>query len=523
MLLRLRHLWDHLRFSYWFVPSLMTFGAVLLAALTLVLDTQPSLKWAEWVPWLFMDQPDGARDLLSTIAGSMITVAGVTFSITIAALAYATSQFGPRLLTNFMEDRGNQVTLGTFVATYLYSLLILRAIRAGDEATPAASGSDGLSEAASGQAEVATEAAAQAAGASPETAQAAADALSAFVPHFSILTALLLAVGSLGVLIFYIHHAPASIHASNVAAYIGRDLIAKIGRIFPEGIGADLHDARSQPDASRGSLEPGHEGGAALGTADAETRDADAHPSEYEPAPDDALPPRFHDEAVVVRGDTDGYLQQIDGQRLIDLAEEHDVLLRLHVAPGAFAWGGMPLVAVWPSQNATDALLEAIPRAFAWGRKRSVTQDVMFLVDELVEVAARALSPGINDPVTAMTCSNWLAASAARLGQRAMPSAYRYDARGALRIVATPITYAAFIEAAFGQLRPYFESDENAALHLMRRYAELVPAARERRQAVLQEHADALLSGARAQKLHPRALAQIEQAHRQVGRAALSA
>jgi len=99
--------------SYWFIPSLMALAAVLLGAGMVWLDVWLGTSWIKGVSWYQQIQADGAREVLSTIAGSMITVAGVVFSITIIALSYASSQYGPRVLTNFMSDRGNTVTLGS--------------------------------------------------------------------------------------------------------------------------------------------------------------------------------------------------------------------------------------------------------------------------------------------------------------------------------------------------------------------------------------------------------------------------
>ena len=198
--------WEDVRSSYWFIPSLMALAAVLLSSGAIYLDGVIGAGWMDEVAWLYANKPDGARALLSTISGSMITVAGVTFSITIASVAYATGQFGPRLLTNFMQDRGNQVTLGTFIATFLYCLLVLRTIRGADERT-------------GGSAEV------------------SGDFVGAFVPHAAILIALVLTLASVGVLIFFIHHVPDSIHISNVIAKIGRELNAKIDSLFPEMLG----------------------------------------------------------------------------------------------------------------------------------------------------------------------------------------------------------------------------------------------------------------------------------------------
>ena len=146
--------------------------------------------------WLYAGGADGAKTLLSAVAGSVITVAGVVFSITIAALTQASSQFGPRLLRNFMRDTGNQAVLGTFVATFMYSLLVLRTIRAAGE-----------------------------------------DGGHAFVPHVSVTAAVLLAAASLCVLVYFIHHVSAGLQAPHVVAAVGRDLEQAIARMFPEDLG----------------------------------------------------------------------------------------------------------------------------------------------------------------------------------------------------------------------------------------------------------------------------------------------
>jgi len=121
----LSKLWNSLRFSYWFLPSLMATGGVGLALIVLTVD-EKNLVQTEAFPWLYQGGPDGARALLSAVAGSMVTVAATVFSITIVALQLAATNFGPRLLRNFMRDRGNQIVLGTFIATFLYCLMVMR-------------------------------------------------------------------------------------------------------------------------------------------------------------------------------------------------------------------------------------------------------------------------------------------------------------------------------------------------------------------------------------------------------------
>jgi uncharacterized membrane protein len=164
--------WDNIRSSFWFVPALMAVGAVMLAIATVAADRTSTNTWLRAASWVYSGSAEGASVVLGTIAGSMITIAGVVFSMTLVALSLASSQLGPRLLRNFMRDKTNQMVLGTFVATFVYCLLVLRTIRRVDEG--------------------------------------------AFVPHVSVTIGVLFALASLAVLIHFIHHVSLSIQADEI-------------------------------------------------------------------------------------------------------------------------------------------------------------------------------------------------------------------------------------------------------------------------------------------------------------------
>lgn len=415
--------WDALHSSYWFFPAIMAVFAAIFAFLLTALDARYGAEWLlERAAWFHTIQPSGARTVLSTIAGSMITVAGVTFSITIAAVAFASSQFGPRILTNFMEDRGNQVTLGTFIATYLYCLLVLRAVR------------------------------------SPDESAVLNGAVEAFVPQMALLLAVLLALASIGVLIYFIHHVPESIHVSNVIARIGREFQGQLDRRFPQMIGS-------------------------------------ADDAEDEPA---ILPVRFLEDAVPVHANRDGYVHNIDSKGLLHLTERHDLVVQVVGRPGTFAASGHTLMLAWPPDRVDEDVRHAISECVAQGSRRTAVQDLLFPVDELVEIAARALSPGVNDPFTAMSCMDWLAGGLVHFSRRVQLDAYRYDDNGELRVLAYPTTFHDYADAFFDQLNPYASADRNAALHLMKIITQLlldVPASRYR--TVLVKKADALLTACR--------------------------
>ncbi|MFN3595660.1 MAG: DUF2254 domain-containing protein [Rubricoccaceae bacterium] len=446
---RLTAFWDAVQSSYWFIPSLMTLGAIALSFALTTLDGVLGPDWMGRVSWLYANKPEGARAVLSTIASSMIGVAGVTFSITIASVVYASGQYGPRLLTNFMRDRGNQVTLGTFIATFIYCLLVLRTVRDAQEESDAFSPAD--------------------------------DVVGAFVPHVAILTGLVLALASIAVLIYFIHHIPSSIHVSNVLAGVGRDLERKVRALFPHRIG----DRPGTPDdVARGDL-----------------------------------PERFYEDAARVRADGSGYVQGVDVETVLGLATAHDLLLRLQHRPGDFVSDGDALLLVWPPEALSDELCRKLRRAYAWGDQRTPVQDARFLVNELVEIASRALSPGVNDPFTAITCIDWLGSALKALADADMPGAARVDETGRLRVIAHPTSFEEFVEAMFGQLRPYAAADVNAARRVLHALGEAAPhlGTDARRQAVRAE-ADALLAGAEAVQQVPADLETIRRAHRTVVR-----
>jgi uncharacterized membrane protein len=390
-----RRLADYLGSSYWFIPTIMAVAAVLLAGGMVALDTVVGSGWMDRYAWLHASRPDGARQLLSSVGGSMITVAGTVFSVTIAAVVYASGQYGPRLLTNFMRDRGNQVTLGTFIATFLYCLLVLRTIRSAEE-------TGGYS----------------------------------FVPNLALLVGVALALCSIAVLIYFIHHVPSKIHINSVIEDVGDRLLCGIGERFPRSIGTSPRDEAT-----------------IAATIPATFRDhASAHDGGQR--------------RIVTAKDT-GYLQFLDDEAVLRLAKKHDLVLRLQYQPGDFVHVGRALIEVWPPDRCDDGCADDLREAFSVGSQRSALQDLRFLVDELVEIAARALSPGVNDPFTALTCFDWLSAALSDLAGRSLPSHLRVDDAGALRVIAHPVTFASLMDRSFGALAQYSAADMVASLRYL--------------------------------------------------------
>ena len=381
----------HIQGSYWFVPSLMAIVAIVLSQVTVQLDHSLDSNWMNDAWWASLNQPEGARTLLATVAGSMITVAGVTFSLTILAVSYATSHFGPRLLDNFMRDRGNQITLGTFLATFLYCLLVLRTVRSGSDIF------DPVGNAA------------------------------LFVPHLSVLIAIGLTLASVGVLIYFIHHVPESIHISNVLERISERLSDKIQDLYPEPLGE-----ADDWDACYGAM--------------------------------------MENEGEPIRSLRSGYLQGIDAGELIDAAKTCDAVLELHVRPGEFLLEGQEVASVRFATSVEPSRREDcasdILGALAMGASRTPTQDIDYIISQLFEIAVRAMSPGVNDPLTAIQCIDQIFKGLVKLSDRSIPSRFRKDSDGMLRVITTETDWGQIVDSALRRLIPYLRGDVYVMSHL---------------------------------------------------------
>lgn len=367
---RVKSWFERLGSTLWFVPSVMTALSIALAAATVAFDRQPNVIDEGWF-FFYSGGAEGARSVLSTTAGSMITVAGIAFSATMVALSFASSELGPRLLRNFMRDRGNQIVLGMFISTFVYSLLVLRTVSE-----------------------------------SPRE----------FVPHFGVTIGLALALASLGMLIFFIHHVARMLQADYVIAMVAQELDHAIEKLYPGGMGEDAPESRM---AELKEIERRLD------------RDAAA--------------------AVCLR--TAGYVHALDVDSLMKAAKNHDVLIRILARPGHYVHDGLPVAEVWPALRVDEHFKTKIASAFITGRTRTSQQDVEFAINQLVEVATRALSPGINDPFTAITCIDRLSTALLHLMRRDFPPRFRVGADGELRVIADRPDFAGVTDAAFHQIR----------------------------------------------------------------------
>ncbi len=362
-----RKVWIEVRSSLWFVPALLVLAAIVLALTLVELDIvfAKELAAETWKP-LLSAGAEGARGMLTAIAGSMITVAGVAFSITIVTLSLASTQYTPRILRNFMRDRANQFVLGVFVAIFTYCLIVLRTIRAGAEKDDAG-----------------------------------------FVPLLAVAFALVLALVSIGFLIFFIHHVATSIQASSILRAITEETRSAIEALFPEELGED------QEDAALAELPQ---------------------------------PRKWHPMAA----EATGYLQHVSADGLLRFAEEQDAVLRLEQHPGEFVSPGTPLVSADCALD--DESSEALWKFFSIGDFRTVEQDAGFGIRQIVDIAMKALSPGVNDTSTASSCLDYLGALLCQLAGRHLASPFRAK-EGKLRVIAPTPVFEHFLAKSLNEIR----------------------------------------------------------------------
>ena len=371
---RLLAIWEKLRANFWFVPSLMAIATVSFSFVVIRVDA--SVPGGELMGWLWSGGADGARSLLSTIASSMITVAGTVFSITIAALTLAGSQFGWRLLRNFTKDLGNQIVLGTFVSTFLYCLLILRTVRSEHEG--------------------------------------------GFVPHVAVTCAVAFAVASVGVLIYFINHMARAIQAESLIAAIGEDLKETI-RV--------LRSASAEKPFVK------------LFRAD--------------------------DPAFSIRADESGYLEHLNRDQLVAFAERKSLLIESCFRPGDFVMRGSEILKIRGAESLDRREQKNLRQAIMLDGQRTPTHDVRFGFRQLTEVAARALSPGINDPHTAMTCADWLSDCLAELASRPNPPSCRSGPSGEPRLLEPTVSFQEVSALSFDPFRLYGAKSAIVMIHLL--------------------------------------------------------
>ncbi len=369
---KIRFFLNKLLATFWFVPALIICFSIFLAVGLIILDHAIDLPKDGVGRFIFVSNADSARSILSTLSGTMIGVAGTVFSVTLVVLTLASSQFGPRLISNFMYVRLNQVVLGSYVSTYLYCLLVLNAIEYGEG--------------------------------------------DVFTPTLSIFVAILAALFNIVLLIVFIHQMAMSIQADKVISDISSLISKQIKTLFPEDMGEE---------------------------------------SEGENEIDAVEIKKSYQKTQVIKATESGYIQYIDNATIMDAVCDCSGLIELHHRPGNFLVEGIEIGTLYTNEEIEDEQIKRISKQFVLGHTKNAQQDLEFSIHQMVEIAARALSPGINDPYTAIACIDNLTTTLCRLTQVTFPSKHRFDEDGKLRVIASITNFEGVLDAAFNQIRQF--------------------------------------------------------------------
>ncbi len=354
------------RTNFWFIPTILAVLAVAGALLVIELDV--AIQRQSFIP-LHMTI-ESARLALSTIAGSMITIASLVFSMTLVSLTSVSQQLGPRILLRFMDDRPTQVVLGIFIATFLYSLIVL--MRVGD------------------------------------------DERSGVVPGLGVTIAAGLAIAALGGMIHFFDHVAKRIQADSLIGELSRDLQAS--------------------------------------TQDLVAR---ANSQSHLPAPEEEekVENLFSDEqrVILVKQPQSGYLRRLNASDICRVAEQQNLVVRVEVLPGQFVLQDQIVLkaAKKDLKNSSEGIEDQLACLMLVADKRTPEATIEFEIDALVEVALRALSPGVNDPFTAIACIDHLSDGIRLLATGGTNRFVTRDSQDTVRLVHQPQPFERYSKRVF--------------------------------------------------------------------------
>lgn len=383
---------DGLRTRLWPVPLIGVVTAAAAGVLLAYLDGQFDGRLPTFITeYLFGGGPAAARGVLSTIAASMITVTSLTFSLTLVTLQLAAGQFSPRLLRTFARDRFVQRTLALFVATFVYALTVLRAVRSGRPGQPD------------------------------------------FVPQLSVTFGYLLALVSAVSLVVFLGHLVRQIRIETILETVQAEAI----------------------NVANAMLE------------------------EFDDAEVDGILPIPPPDAVAVNAQITGFLLGVDERNLVDAATRVHGVVAMDRMPGEWLVAGTPVALAWPAGGGRfddedlDAIRRCVAEAVRIGEERTQVQDLAYGLRQLTDVAIKALSPGINDPTTAVHVLGHSSALLCDLaGRRLGPTVHR-DADGVARVLILRPELVDLLELAVAQPRRYGAADAEVQSGLLRLLREL--------------------------------------------------
>lgn len=363
-------LWRRTFSPFWTVPALCCLAALLAGVLLPEVDDQ----LGPYIPFIFKAGPEGARSMLSTIAGAMISVTGLVFSITIVVLQLASSQFSPRVLRSFLDDRTPQVTLGIFSASFVYALTVMRDV-------------SGTTDGSAGS-----------------------------VPQIALTVAFVLVLASVAMFLAFIHHITQSISVDTIIRTVGQETLKLVHR------GRSASEEHAATDAGEdGTDVPADE----------------AHSDST---------------GAVVQAESTGYLNSVNHRDLIALASRHDGCVTMLQPLGTYLVTSQPVALVsCPAGDDVDWEGEVRKNLrITW--RRSMDQDVTFGLRQLVDIGERALSPGVNDPTTAVQVLNQLHTILHRMIETGEVSTLMRDEDGQIRLISSEWTFGQYLDLCVDEI-----------------------------------------------------------------------
>lgn len=357
---------------FWVVPGLVMLGSLLSGLLLPLVDR----ALGQSMPYAFLGGPEAARSLLSTIAGAMMSVAGLVFSITIVVLQLASSQFTPRALGEFLSNRVTQLTMGTFLGAFTYTLTVMRMVVDGTDSSPG------------------------------------------FVPRLSVTVSYLFVLASLVMFLIYIRQITRSVQVQVLIRELSDRTCALIVSMYPDSLA----------DQEKGVWRAGG-----------------------------------HETLVAVE-EHHGHVVEIDEASLVSFASEHDLSIELLVRPGQFVTAGMDLATVYGKTD--EETSSRINSRITLASERTMAQDPSFGLRQLVDIADRALSPGVNDPTTTRDVLNELHRVLRVLVARHEPAEYLGDDEGIARLRRRQTSIPETVAWPLQEIAHYAETSPNVLEHV---------------------------------------------------------
>ena len=361
--------------SLFFVPAVCVAAAVVLALVMLIVDTT--------IPDDSLHQTltttvESSRSILGAIAAGTITAASIVLSLTLVAVQLSSGQHSPRVLRDFIGDRFQQLVIGIVVGTFVYCVVVLRAVRA-----PIDEGGDPV------------------------------------VPNLAVVVAILLGLAALLAVLASVDRTARGLKVEAIARHVAAQTERIVRTRFPARDGMD----RAVQDPTTIIAPP---------------------------------PPEGREPVILARAERTGWVRQIAAGALLDAVPSR-ATVEVRVSVGDYVMEGLPVVALHDvdppnEEDAVGDLRDALRRAIDIGNERTMQQDVGFGILRMTDIAMRALSPGINDPNTAIEVVARLGSVLRELIGRDLGSVV-VDDDGRRLIHSNEVDYASYLQAAFDPIR----------------------------------------------------------------------